>query len=147
MPIPQIKTQKRTDDTVVDEWRYSQLKHLVGSLLQSIRGGENLNPVEQLCSQLIKKKHRISQTYKVLMQMEGLGLPPFIEKWQKEQQISKILWAIYSFTADKHNGIKLARWYMTPDKVQKCQPRKSQLCWKGCGQKGKCPTYGGSVQS
>lgn len=60
------------------------VESFVGSLPQPIRNGENLNLVEQLCRQPIKKKHGISQSYKVLTQMEGLGILPFTEIWENK---------------------------------------------------------------
>lgn len=69
---------------VLDEWIYPQLKHFMTTLLQPIRSEENLNSMEQLFNLQTKLKHGISQIYKILMRLEGPGIPPFTEKWEKE---------------------------------------------------------------
>lgn len=64
----------------INEWRYQQLKHLVTTKPQLIRIEENLNPIERLCSVQTALKHRISQIYKILTDLDGQERPPFIGK-------------------------------------------------------------------
>lgn len=64
---PYHKLKQRTELMILDEWRYSQLKHFMESLSQPIRDAENLNPMQQICNPLEKKKHlrliRLSPLY------------------------------------------------------------------------------------
>lgn len=87
----------KKDLMVIDEWRYSQLKHFVTSLPQPVRSVENLRPFERLCT-AVGTKRGISRIYKVLVGLKGLEIPPFIVKWEeelgkqeKDQDVGKIL--------------------------------------------------------
>lgn len=73
----------KKDSLIIDEWRYSQLKHFVTALPQTFRSEENMWPLERLCIATDMKKG-VSKIYKILMGLKGLEMPPFIGKWRDE---------------------------------------------------------------
>lgn len=68
---------------VINEWPYFQMRHFVEKLPQPIRSGEDLRPLEQLCT-MVKSINNISRIYKILLATEEMEVPPYIKKWEKE---------------------------------------------------------------
>lgn len=98
--------QHSTDVIVINEWRYLQLKHFVENLPQPIRTGEELMPLEGLCT-AVNKRNNISKIYKILIEVEELEVPPYFNKWEKElgirgkkHNIGKILTLTHSSAVD-----------------------------------------------
>lgn len=81
------------------------------------------------------------------MDVKGLGMPPFIRKWEKElgtqmndSEIGKIMRMAHTTSID-YNTIEmsykcLTRWYITPGMAHNYQWKVSQLCWRGCKELG-----------
>lgn len=71
------------DSWVIDEWRYLQLNHFIKKLPQPIRSGEDLMELEQLCL-AGNSKNIISKLYKLLLTVDGVEIPPYFTKWERE---------------------------------------------------------------
>lgn len=138
--------QDKRDMLVINPWRYSQLKHYVGSLPQPIRSVDNLTPLEKIC---VDREGRggFSRIYKVLVDLERLETPDYIGKWEKElgrnltdTDVSLILKRVSATSVNSKllelNFKCLTRMYLTPDRVHKIHRDKSQFCWRGCSEMG-----------
>lgn len=93
------------------------------------------------------RKRVFAVIYKILRGMKGLDISPFIGKWEKELgtrvyelETRQLLKRVHSTSVNSNvielNSKCLAQWYITPDKVHKCQKETSQLCWRGCEEIG-----------
>lgn len=121
---------------MIDPWRYVQLSLFIGKLPKPLRSEGEYRPLEQLCGRE-QSGGLISQIYKILNVRGELEVPPYIKKWEREleSRCSKFtLEKILKMTHKSAVGIKrteinfkcLARWYVTPDKISKCDPAKSE---------------------
>lgn len=122
------------------------MDHFIKTLPQPIRSAKNLRPLEKICMEKIGRRG-ISKIYKVLIEMKGSEIPPFIKKWEKELDIQlkepeiwQILRRVNATSVNckmlELNHKCLARWYITPDRAPKYQSEPSQLCWRGCKEIG-----------
>lgn len=79
--------------------------------------------------------------YRVLMESGGVGIPPYIEKWEKELDIKlneREVWQILkrvnatsvNCKLSEMNYKCLARMYITPNRAHRIQKETSRLSWR-----------------
>lgn len=145
-----IQSQQELCDTrfgdTLTEWRYLQLKHFISSLPHPIREESELTFIEQLCNTPKETGHKIAKIYGGLEGLE-VEVPTYIEKWEQElgktltiEQKNTVLRAAQGYARDI-NTIEmsykcLARWYLTPIRMQKINREEQSKCWRGCGEEG-----------
>lgn len=72
---------------------------------------------------------------------------PFLRKWeadfgaylseQEKEKLRKLAEGVAIHINTREINYKcMSNWYITPIKVHKYQPKKSPLCWRGCGKRG-----------
>lgn len=129
------------------EWRHVQLKHFVSALPTPLRGEKDLTWMEQLCNTQKENQHGITKIYCALAEVGEVNMPPFIERWENElakkltlEQKNTILRAAQGLAGDintrEMNYKCLARWYLTPVRLNKITPQEPTTCWRGCGAEG-----------
>lgn len=90
---------------------------------------------------------KIKELYKILQDVGEVEKPAYCIKWESELGVvpSGVTWeAIFNATHKsaidtrmiETNFKCLARWYMTPDRLNKLQPELSRNCWRGCTTRG-----------
>lgn len=131
---------------VIDFWQYSQLNHFIETPPQPISSVKNLRPLEKLCVDTTGGRG-ISRIYRVLVEMKGSEIPPFIKKWEMELGIQlkkpdfrQLLRRVHATSVNCNmlelNYKCLARWYITPHRAHKYQSETLQFCWRGCKEIG-----------
>lgn len=82
-----------------------------------------------------------------MIELGNTDIPPYIRKWEKEleskltdPEVRLILRRVNATSVNckilELNYKCMARMYMTPDRVHRCQKETSQFCWRGCKEMG-----------
>lgn len=141
MTLHEIRAGKETRG--LDGWRYLQLCHFVSGLPGPIRAGNKLTELERLCD-TEDQRNIVSKMYKVLMKVDQLEIPPYIDKWERElgtkkdaNTIKRILDMICNSARDAHTAEMNYKCIsnLTPEIVCKYQ-NKTAYCWRGCQEIG-----------
>lgn len=129
--------------SLMDQWRYLQLKDFIQSLPKPLRNTSNLTPIESAFVGDLPVERPLSYFYQALGSFSS-NYPAFLYNWERDlnknlsdQEKSSILLLTHSTSiASKIAEVNyklLTRWHYTPATLHKLFPQKSPLCWRGCG--------------
>lgn len=128
-----------------DFWRHRQLADFIALQCHASQIRSTLTNFESLWAAKDSLTHMISVLYKLLAVAKPK--PFFVREWEcdlwcgfTDEQLHHLCHLTHSSSVDcktQENNYKLLwRWYPVPGSLAKIYPSTSDLCWRGCGQRG-----------
>uniref|UniRef100_A0A8C5MN92 Reverse transcriptase domain-containing protein n=1 Tax=Leptobrachium leishanense TaxID=445787 RepID=A0A8C5MN92_9ANUR len=138
---PLLLLAPRPTHTPLECFKYGQLTHFVTKLTSSVPLRTTMTVFETLCTMDPPPIHVLSSLYALLLSSSQPKVPSYVSKWHDElpESISEEDWTKF-FSINKCSSISLsvqlsnfkllARWYLTPVRLNRMFSQTTSQCWR-----------------